>query len=74
MARSKPQGKQKEAPLEDQDQQAGTMEKPQVKPSRDSDVSDDDSDKMDVDDNDSEEEEPLLEAADDDGADLPQKQ
>ena len=70
MARTKQPGKQNKAPLEDKDQQAGTMEKKPVKPDGDSDVSDHDSDKMDYDDNDSVHKEHLLLVADDVGVDV----
>ena len=67
MARTKQSGKQKEAPLEDKDQQAGTMEKKKAKPDGDSDVSNDDSDELDYDDSDIGHKEHLLSFADDVG-------
>ena len=69
MARTKHSGKQKEALLDDKEQQTGPMEKNLVKPNEESNASDDDSDKKDDNDNDSEHKEHLFQNADDYGAD-----
>ena len=69
MARTKHSGKQKEALLDDKEQQTGPMEKNLVKPDRESNASDDDSAKDDDNDNDSEHKEHLFQNADVYGAD-----